>query len=66
CTLNAADEIAVEAFLEGRISFPSIADTVEETLSRLPWGEPATIEDVIRVDEESRTLAREIVARATR
>ncbi|HWF45357.1 MAG TPA: 1-deoxy-D-xylulose-5-phosphate reductoisomerase, partial [Bryobacteraceae bacterium] len=32
CTLNAADEIAVEAFLEGRISFLAIADTVEETL----------------------------------
>jgi 1-deoxy-D-xylulose-5-phosphate reductoisomerase len=66
CTLNAADEVAVEAFLEGRISFLAIADTVEETLSRLPWREPATIEDVIRADEESRALARDIVARTTR
>ncbi|HXP08418.1 MAG TPA: 1-deoxy-D-xylulose-5-phosphate reductoisomerase, partial [Acidobacteriaceae bacterium] len=32
CTLNAADEVAVEAFLEGRIPFPAIAETVEETL----------------------------------
>ncbi|HEX4231635.1 MAG TPA: 1-deoxy-D-xylulose-5-phosphate reductoisomerase [Bryobacteraceae bacterium] len=66
CTLNAADEIAVEAFLDGRISFLAIADTVEETLCRFPQREPATIEDVIRADEESRAMAREIVARAAR
>ncbi len=35
-TLNAADEIAVEAFLGGRISFPAIAATVAETLDRVP------------------------------
>ncbi|MBV9294945.1 MAG: 1-deoxy-D-xylulose-5-phosphate reductoisomerase, partial [Acidobacteriaceae bacterium] len=50
CTLNAADEVAVEAFLDGRIPFPAIADTVEETLSRQPGCEPATIEEVISVD----------------
>ncbi len=36
CTLNAADEVAVEAFLDGRIPFPAIASTVEETLDRQP------------------------------
>lgn len=66
CTLNAADEIAVEAFLEGRISFPAIADTVEETLCAFPFGEPETMEDVIRTDEESRALARTIVGRTAR
>ncbi|MBV9302856.1 MAG: 1-deoxy-D-xylulose-5-phosphate reductoisomerase [Acidobacteriaceae bacterium] len=60
CTLNAADEIAVEAFLEGRISFPAIAETVEETLARQPNREPATIEDVISIDRASRELARQI------
>ncbi|HWB95822.1 MAG TPA: 1-deoxy-D-xylulose-5-phosphate reductoisomerase, partial [Bryobacteraceae bacterium] len=35
CTLNAADEIAVEAFLAGRIGFPAIAAVVEDTLSRV-------------------------------
>ncbi len=63
CTLNAADEIAVEAFLEGRIPFPEIAATVEETLTQQPWREPETIEDVIAVDEESRRVARDILAR---
>jgi 1-deoxy-D-xylulose-5-phosphate reductoisomerase len=62
CTLNAADEVAVEAFLEGRISFTSIADTVEETLTRQATREPATIEEVIAIDAASRELAREIVS----
>jgi 1-deoxy-D-xylulose-5-phosphate reductoisomerase len=64
CTLNAADEIAVEAFLEGRIPFPAIAETVEETLLRHPSREPATIEEVIEIDLASRSLARQIVASA--
>ncbi len=62
CTLNAADEVAVEAFLGGRIPFPAIAETVEETLSRQGSREAATIEEVIGIDLESRERAREIVA----
>lgn len=61
CTLNAADEVAVEAFLQGRIPFPAIAEVVEETLTRQPWREPATIEEVIAIDRESRELAGQIV-----
>jgi 1-deoxy-D-xylulose-5-phosphate reductoisomerase len=64
CTLNAADEIAVEAFLEGRIPFPAIAATVEETLQRHPSSEPATIGEVIAVDLSSRELARQITSEA--
>ncbi len=41
-TLNAADEIAVEAFLAGRIPFPAIAATVAETLERMPSREPSS------------------------
>jgi 1-deoxy-D-xylulose-5-phosphate reductoisomerase len=62
CTLNAADEIAVQAFLEGRIPFPAIAEAVEETLTRQPSREPATIEEVIDIDRASRQLARQVIA----
>jgi 1-deoxy-D-xylulose-5-phosphate reductoisomerase len=62
CTLNAADEIAVQAFLEGRIPFPAIADTVEETLLRQPASEPETIEEVLEIDRSSRLLAWAIVS----
>ncbi|MGH9653079.1 MAG: 1-deoxy-D-xylulose-5-phosphate reductoisomerase [Bryobacteraceae bacterium] len=64
CTLNAADEIAVEAFLEGRIPFPAIAATVEETLARQPVAEPSSIEEVIAIDRASRETARQVLAEA--
>lgn len=60
-TLNAADEIAVEAFLAGQISFPAIWETVAETLERVPSREPKSIQEVLEVDRESRRTAREII-----
>ncbi len=62
CTVNAADEIAVEAFLAGQIPFPAIAETVEETLARQPSGEPATIGEVIENDLSARDCARHVLA----
>ncbi len=62
CTLNAADEIAVEAFLDGRIPFPAIAATVEGTLARQTVREAATIKEVIEIDGASRETARQVVA----
>jgi 1-deoxy-D-xylulose-5-phosphate reductoisomerase len=61
CTLNAADEIAVEAFLDGRICFPSIAAVVEETLERVPNREASSIQEILETDEQSRVVARNIV-----
>ncbi len=62
CTLNAADEIAVEGFLAGRIPFPAIAQIVEETLQRQPSHAAATIEDVLAIDSSSREVARRVLA----
>jgi 1-deoxy-D-xylulose-5-phosphate reductoisomerase len=62
CTLNAADEIAVEAFLDRRIGFTEIAEVVEETLARQPGTNAATIEEIIEIDLASRQAARQIVA----
>jgi 1-deoxy-D-xylulose-5-phosphate reductoisomerase len=65
CVLNAADEIAVEAFLHRRIGFLSIYEIVSETLSRMPARTPKTIGDILEIDHESRSLARELtIARA--
>ncbi len=61
CTLNAADEIAVQAFLDGKIAFPAIAAVVEETLNAIPVRQPATVGEVLDIDEESRAAAREAV-----
>jgi 1-deoxy-D-xylulose-5-phosphate reductoisomerase len=62
CTLNAADEIAVEAFLLGKIGFLSIYEIVSETLSKMPACSPRTVGDILEVDRESRSVARELVA----
>jgi 1-deoxy-D-xylulose-5-phosphate reductoisomerase len=62
CTLNAADEIAVEAFLQGKIGFTGIADVVSSTLDRVPVRSPQNIGEVLEIDRESRAVAAELVA----
>ncbi len=61
CTLNAADEIAVEAFLRGAIPFPQIADVVAETLSRMPSSDAHSVAEILDCDARSRAVAGEIV-----
>jgi 1-deoxy-D-xylulose-5-phosphate reductoisomerase len=56
--LNAADEIAVDAFLERAISFPAIARTIEKVLEAIPESHPATIREVLALDEQAREIAR--------
>lgn len=63
CTLNAADEIAVEAFLNEQIPFPGIAAVVAETLGSVPVRQPGSIGDILAIDAESRDTARRIVTR---
>lgn len=63
CTLNAADEIAVEAFLKGEISFPGIAAVVEDTLNAVPACEADSVETILEVDRQSREAAREFASR---
>lgn len=66
CTLNAADEIAVETFLREEISFPAIAEVVEETLNRVPSRKAQTVGEILDIDRESRATARAVAAsRAT-
>ena len=60
--LNAANEIAVDGFLNGHIRFPQIAAAVERTLEAVPPGEPGRIDDIIETDHEARTRARQSVA----
>jgi 1-deoxy-D-xylulose-5-phosphate reductoisomerase len=62
--LNAANEVAVEAFLGGRIGFLAIASVVETTLdlgSRLAALSPETVDDVIAIDAEARGIAATIL-----
>jgi 1-deoxy-D-xylulose-5-phosphate reductoisomerase len=56
--LNAADEVAVEAFLERRIPFMGIPRTIEKVLAATPEAHPATIAEVLAHDREARETAR--------
>lgn len=57
--LNAANEIAVDGFLNERIRFPQIADVVKRTLETGSSGEPGGIDDIIETDREARAQARQ-------
>ena len=61
--LNAADEIAVAAFLEGRIPFLGIPRTIEAVLEITSDRHPASIPDVLEADLAARACAREVIAR---
>lgn len=62
--LNAANEVAVEAFLAGRLAWPGIAEVVEATLDRYEAGAGAggrTVDDVLNADATARRVAVEVV-----
>lgn len=64
CVLNAADEVAVAAFLEGRLGFTAIAEVVERVLAELP-AEPVThFEDLFEIDRETRDRAEGLISGA--
>ncbi|MEW5879888.1 MAG: 1-deoxy-D-xylulose-5-phosphate reductoisomerase [Pseudomonadota bacterium] len=60
--LNAANEIAVEAFLERRLSFVSIATVIEATLGRVAAATPQSVDEVLAIDAEARSAAARVVA----
>jgi 1-deoxy-D-xylulose-5-phosphate reductoisomerase len=59
--LNAANEVAVEAFLAGTIRFPEIALVVAETVSRLPREEGASLTAILDADLAARMQAASII-----
>jgi len=61
CALNAADEVAVRAFLEGQLPFLGIWPVVEEVIARSPSGSFGTYEEACCVDEWARATAKQVV-----
>lgn len=54
---NAANEVAVEAFMKGQLAFTSISAIIAETLSQSPQHEPSSLEDLLAFESQSRQLA---------
>jgi len=64
--LNAADEVAVAAFLDGSLAFDEIPSTIEEVLRETPARKPESIEEVLNMDADARRRARYRVQQSTR
>ena len=59
--LNAANEVAVEAFLEGKIGFTQIAELIQQTLTSTGYADALTLEAVLAADKEAREYAQRLV-----
>jgi 1-deoxy-D-xylulose-5-phosphate reductoisomerase len=61
CVLNAANEVAVHAFLGGRLTFLGIADVIEHTLERVGVAQVHSFDSLYEADAQARTVAGELV-----
>lgn len=59
CVLNAANEVAVEAFLKEQISFTGMSDLIEKTMEQVDFIAHPSLDDYVVTDQESRCVARE-------
>jgi 1-deoxy-D-xylulose-5-phosphate reductoisomerase len=66
CVLNAADEVAVAAFLDGRIEFTAIATAIERVLEQMPAAPVGHFDDLFAADAEARRRTEEQVGGLTR
>ena len=64
--LNASNEVAVQAFLDGRIGFTHIAEVVADTMARAIFKEPDSLSGVQESDKEARATSAEIILRVER
>jgi 1-deoxy-D-xylulose-5-phosphate reductoisomerase len=64
--LNAADEVAVAAFLEGHIPFNGIPATIHAVLNETPAAHPESIKEVLSVDSQAREIASNVIAKLGR
>ncbi len=61
CILNAANEVAVYAFLRNRVGFLDMTDVIERTMEKVPFIEKPTLEEYFESDGEARSFAADII-----
>jgi 1-deoxy-D-xylulose-5-phosphate reductoisomerase len=59
--LNAANEVAVEAFLSARIGFRDIHRVIEKTMEERPHGYPSELQDILEIDAGARRTAAALI-----
>jgi 1-deoxy-D-xylulose-5-phosphate reductoisomerase len=60
--LNAANEVAVNAFLEGRIRFTQIAEVIEHAMAKVQGSDEASLESILASDQRARDTAGQYIA----
>ncbi|MFT4071943.1 MAG: 1-deoxy-D-xylulose-5-phosphate reductoisomerase [Dysgonamonadaceae bacterium] len=63
CVLNAANEIAVAAFLQDKTGFLEMSDILEQTMQKVSFVSSPTYEDYVQTDAESRRIANELITK---
>jgi 1-deoxy-D-xylulose-5-phosphate reductoisomerase len=61
CVLNAANEVAVEEFLNNRLGFLQMSDVVEQCLAKMNYIASPAYEDYVNTDKETRIKAKELI-----
>jgi 1-deoxy-D-xylulose-5-phosphate reductoisomerase len=61
--LNAANEVAVDAFLKEQISFLEMSRIIEESMDRMPFIAAPALEDYMETDRETRVYSKEIIGK---
>ena len=64
CVMNAANEIAVQAFLQNKVSFIEISDVIEKTMGHIAYVEQPDLEEYEHSDKEARLFATELVKKS--
>lgn len=59
--LNAANEVAVEAFLDSKISFTAIPQVIESVMDRVDIADANSLQLILKIDKEARSIARELI-----
>jgi 1-deoxy-D-xylulose-5-phosphate reductoisomerase len=63
CVLNAANEVAVDAFLKEKISFLQMSRIIEESMDRMTYIAAPALEDYVETDRETRIYSKEIIGK---
>ena len=61
CIMNAANEIAVEAFLHEKIRFLNIPEVIEKSMERITFVKEPSLDDYIATDADTRIYTRELI-----
>ena len=61
CIINAANEVAVDAFLHDHISFLGMSELIEKTMQKAQFMKSPTYEDYVQTDEDARSIAKDML-----